>query len=327
MRRSRTSEPSGTVHRIHLAVAVVLLVSTGGTIPGFAADSPSPPPAPQAIARGGDFSGPVDIGDGRHLFLECRGSGAPTVILESGYHDSSDPWSLADAYLPPVMQRVAEYTRVCAYDRPGTILYGDAPRITDRSSPAPMPRTAREIANDLHALLAAAEVPDPYVLVAHSMGGLIARLYAQTYPDQVIGLVLVDAFPVELPGLFGSQWPAYRQLIDNPLPQFGNNPDFEQIDVDASIAEIDEAPALRRIPLAVLTKGEPFAVPSDAHPAGFSFDELERLWPLGAMALVKLEPGTPHIIATGSDHYIQVHQPDLVTQIVRLVIERAVQAE
>jgi pimeloyl-ACP methyl ester carboxylesterase len=278
---------------------------------------------PQAGASEGDFSRQVDIGGGRKLYLECRGSGSPTVILESGYHDSSQPWILADAYPPAVLPGVAGITRVCAYDRPGTLLYTDPPRITGRSSPVRMPRTARDVVDDLHALLAAARVPGPYVLVGHSMGGLFMRLYAQAYPDQVTGLVLVDAFPAELPALFGSQWPAYRQVLDSPLAQFADDPGFERIDVDASVVEIERAPRLRRIPLVVLTKGEPFALPSG--PSGFDFAALERLWPIGAAGLVRLEPDAPHIVATGSDHYIQVHQPDLVIEAIRLVIERTKQ--
>lgn len=267
-----------------------------------------------------EFLGEVDIGGGRKLYLECHGTGAPTVILESGYHDSSQPWSLSDAYPPPVLLGVTGFTKVCAYDRPGTLLYTDPPRITDRSGPVQMPRTAREVTSDLHALLAAAQVPGPYILVGHSLGGLFVRLYAQTYPSQVVGLVLVDAFPVELPVQLGSQWPAYRQVLNNPLPQFANNTAFEQIDVDKSITQIAQASPLRQMPLVVLTKTEPFARPSNAE--GFSFTDLERFWIKGAEDLVKLERDTPHIFATGSDHYIQIHQPDLVIQSIRLVIER-----
>ena len=282
---------------------------------------PAAPGSPPPSAGVDDSAGPVEIGGGRKLFLECRGAGGPTVILESGYHDSSQPWSLADFYPPPVLSGVAAFTRVCAYDRPGTLLYSDPPRITDRSSPVRMPRTAGDVVGDLHALLAAAHTPGPYVLVGHSMGGLFMRLYAQTHPEDVSALVLVDAFPAALPALFGPQWPAYRQVLNNPLPQFADDPGFERIDVDASIAEVEKAPPLRRMPLIVLTKGEPFARPPG--PSRFDFAELERLWPLGAESLVKLEPGTPHFVATGSDHYIQVRQPDLVIASVRLAIERA----
>ena len=76
----------------------------------------------------GDFANQVDIGGGRKLYLECHGTGSPVVILESGYHDSSQPWSLADAYPPAVLSGVACFTKVCAYDRPGTLLYADRPQ-------------------------------------------------------------------------------------------------------------------------------------------------------------------------------------------------------
>jgi pimeloyl-ACP methyl ester carboxylesterase len=282
-------------------------------------------PAAAHAAESGDFAGLVDIGGGRRLYLECHGAGGPTVILESGYHDSSQPWSLSDAYPPAVLPGVAGFTKVCAYDRPGTLLYTDPPRITDRSSPVQMPRTAWDVISDLHALLAAAQLPGPYILVRHSLGGLFMRLYAQSYPAQISGLILVDAFPVELPAQFGPQWPAYRKVLNNPLPQFTKNTDFEQIDIDASVTQIAQAPPLRQMPLVVLTKTEPFARPSNAE--GFSFADLERLWIKGAGDLVKLERDTPHIFATGSDHYIQVHQPDLVIQSIRLVIERTKQGK
>ena len=272
-----------------------------------------------------DFAKQIDIGGGRKLYLECHGTGSPTVILESGYHDSSQPWSLSDGYPPAVLPGTAAFTKVCAYDRPGTLLYTNPPRITDRSTPVLMPRTAQDVTSDLHALLAAAQVPGPYILVAHSLGGLFMRLYTQTWPDQVKGLIMVDAFPAELPVLLGSGWPAYRHVLNNPLPQFASNPDFEQIDVDASIMQIENAPPLRRKPVVVLTKTEPFAQPPSV--VSFPFAEVERIWPKGAENLVKLEPDTPHIFATGSDHYIQINQPDLVIASIRLVIERAKQGK
>ena len=137
----------------------------------------------------GDFAGLVEIGDGRKMFLECRGSGSPTVILESGYRDSADNWSTP---LEPgkntVFPQVAKFTRVCAYDCPGTAR--DANHLS-RSTQVPMPRIARDVVSDLHALLQTAPVPGPYVFAAHSLGGIFARLYASTYPNEVVGMVLM----------------------------------------------------------------------------------------------------------------------------------------
>ena len=278
------------------------------------------PSAGNAQPASKDFAGPIDV-SGHIVYLECHGTGSPTVVLESGYHDLSQTWSLADGFPPPVLTRVAGFTRVCSYDRPGTLLYSDPPRITDRTAPVHMPRTAADVVSELHALLAAAHVPGPYILAGHSLGGLFTLLYAQTYPTDVKGLVLVDAFPATLPRLFGPQWPGYRRLLDNPLPAFATNPDFERIDIGASVAQIGKASLLRRVPLVVLTKGEPFAHPPGA--VGPVLRELERWWPIAAKSLVQLEPDTPQVIANGSDHYIQIHQPDLVTLAIRLTIERA----
>ena len=132
----------------------------------------------------GDFAALVEIGDGRKMFLECRGSGSPTVILESGYRDSADNWSTP---LEPgkntVFPQVAKFTRVCAYDRPGTAR--DANHLS-RSTQVPMPCIGRDVVSDLHALLQTAHVPGPYVFAAHSLGGIFARLYASTYPNEVV---------------------------------------------------------------------------------------------------------------------------------------------
>jgi pimeloyl-ACP methyl ester carboxylesterase len=282
-------------------------------------------PANNAAGTGGDFAGPIEIGGGRHLFLECHGRGTPTVILESGYHNSSDPWSQSDAVRPAVgpavVPALADDHRVCAYDRPGTLRYPDPPSITDRSSPVAMPRTAQDVVQDLHALLAAGHVPGPYILAGHSLGGLFARLYAQTYPEQVRGLVFVDAFPVEIPSLMGPDWPAYRQQLDEPLPQFANSPSFEVIDIDKSVAQVAEAPPFPAVPIAVLTRTEPFAIPGTV--SAEQGAKLEQAWRDATSDLIALRPQTPHLIATGSDHFIQLHQPDLVVAGVHLVMQRS----
>src|SRR5262249_49847799 len=92
------------------------------------------------VSSSGQFAGLIDIGAGRKMYFECRGSGSPTVILESGYRNDADIWS---AEFEPgkrtIFPEVAKFTRVCAYDRPGTFLDADH---LGRSMPVTMPRTA-----------------------------------------------------------------------------------------------------------------------------------------------------------------------------------------
>jgi hypothetical protein len=78
--------------------------------------------APPGSASEGDFSGLVDVGGGHRLYLECRGNGSPTVVLQSGFGNAADIWSLAEADPPAVQAGVATFTRVCSYDRPGSLI-------------------------------------------------------------------------------------------------------------------------------------------------------------------------------------------------------------
>jgi pimeloyl-ACP methyl ester carboxylesterase len=148
-------------------------------------------PGEVSAAQRADFAGRVEIRGGRRLYLECRGRGRVTVVLEAGTGDLGDGWNLAPPGPGPAgLPGVARLTRVCADDRPGTYLLPDQ---LSRSDTVAMPRSARDIVLDLRALLGAAHVPGPYVLAGHSFGGLIARLYATTYPRTVAGLVSLDA--------------------------------------------------------------------------------------------------------------------------------------
>jgi pimeloyl-ACP methyl ester carboxylesterase len=271
----------------------------------------------------------VPVGHGREIWLESSGSGGPAVVLESGYHDGASIWFLKDLLFPaagpPVFPGLAATNQVIAYYRPGTLDYATSPlEINTKSSPAHMPRTAADVVRDLHTALGDARVPAPYVLVAHSLGGLFSRLYAQTHPGQVAGLVLVDSFSTRVPALMGTQWPAYRRLLNRPgIPQ-DTEPGWEVIDIDKSVAQLAAAPPLRAgMPLVVLSKTKPFPVP--AGEKGFSPARLQKVWNHTQNELPDLEPNTPHMIATGSDHYIQVREPDLVIAATRLVIGRTCQ--
>jgi pimeloyl-ACP methyl ester carboxylesterase len=123
----------------------------------------------------------VDIhnGDGGRLHLVAMGEGGPSVILDAGIGASSLSWSL-------VQPLVARFARVYAYDRAG---YGwsEPPQLEDG------PRIASRLAGELRRLLRAAEVPGPYILVGHSFGGYVARMYAEGWPVEVAGLVMLDS--------------------------------------------------------------------------------------------------------------------------------------
>jgi pimeloyl-ACP methyl ester carboxylesterase len=284
------------------------------------------PPAAQS-----DFAGLVDIG-GRRLYLECRGTGSPTVILESGYGGGGDGWSqdLLEAETPRsmVLPAVAGFTRVCAYDRPGTLLVRDDAPHPSRSDPVPMPRTAEDLVTDLHALLEAAGVPGPYVLIGHSLGGLVVRLYASTYPDAVAGLVLVDGLSEQLQSLLTPEhWAAYVRnflLLPPWLEAYGLEAfrDFERIDFAASAAQMRQAATaapLRPLPLSVLAKSEPFDVPPDTE-LGFPMDALDRAWQLAQDELPTLVPNARFTIASRSGHNIHQDQPALVIEAIRQVV-------
>jgi pimeloyl-ACP methyl ester carboxylesterase len=288
----------------------------------------TPPPASSSTASG-DVSGLVDIG-GRTLYLEGHGTGSPTVVLVAGGRSSARYWTddllHPDAPRTMVMPEVAAFTRVCAYDRPGTYALIDDDVLPSRSDPVAQPRTVTEMVAELHALLQAAEVPGPYVLAGHSYGGLISRLYASTYPDEVIGLILVDAYSERLENVMSpEQWQALVRLnqemgsdMVRPIPGYG---DAETTGFGADNAVMRQAVAkspLRPMPLAVLAHGKPFPVPEGAQ--GFAPGELEALLLKANEDLATLAPQARFTVASESGHDIHQDQPELVIEAIRQVV-------
>lgn len=116
----------------------------------------------------------VDVG-GFRMHIYCTGIGSPTVLLESAADMMSADWGW-------IRPEIAKQTRVCAYDRAGM----------GWSDPSPLPRDARQVSAELHLLLNKAGIEGPYILVGHSVGGLYVRMFANQYPEEVVGMVLVD---------------------------------------------------------------------------------------------------------------------------------------
>ncbi len=165
-RRNRWVLWSGRILLGLLALTVLLAVS-GATYEAIMAvgDTKRYPPPGQL----------VDVG-GHRLHLHCVGQGSPTVVLDAGLGAFSLDWGA-------VQPEIATKTRVCAYDRAGL----------GWSEPGPRPRSPQQFADELHTLLTNAGIEGPYVLVTHSISGKTARLFASKHPDQVAGMVLVDA--------------------------------------------------------------------------------------------------------------------------------------
>lgn len=283
-----------------------------------------------------DIAGTFEVSDGRKMYLECTGSGSPTVVLVSGQRGSADDWKIvADGVTSsPVWSIVAEGTRVCAYDRPGTPV-GDQP---SRSDAVPQPADAQGMVEDLHALLAAAGVSEPVVLAAHSAGGVVARLFAAEHPQSVAGMVLVDALSEGLRTyMTAEQWaiqkPLLRGNIDEAIAEY---PALEWIDADNSFDQIEAAPPIRQMPLVVITADELIGptipalkasgaigpeIPDDF---GYVTDTVREKSQADLAALVD---GTLHLTDTNSGHNVHYEQPALVAGAILDVVDRIRQGE
>jgi pimeloyl-ACP methyl ester carboxylesterase len=242
------------------------------------------------------------------------------VMLEAGSGDRGSIWTDPPAGPgPAVLPAVARFTRVCAYDRPGTYRYPDT---FSRSDPVAMPRTALDIMRDLRALLRAADAPRPFVLAGHSYGGMIMRLYATIHPRAVAGLVSVDGQSEDYAAALKRLLPPDVYAAgDQPPP---NYPEGELLALDPSAAQMRQAQAdtpLRPMPFVVLSHSRtipnPFGMPPE-----FPIEALESAFQDSQDMLANLLPGAKHVIATESGHYIQVDQPRLVTNAIHRVVRK-----
>jgi pimeloyl-ACP methyl ester carboxylesterase len=270
-------------------------------------------------AEDSNSGGLIEIGRGRKMYLECRGTGSPTVVLISGTRGAHDDWTdLIDSKNPAgamkpgesaVFPQVSKFTRVCAYDRPGTTRNDNTG--TD-STPVLQPTTAQQGITDLHALLNAAKESRPYVLVGHSWGGLIARLFASTYPDEVVGLVLVDPASEFLKtSLTPEQWATYIEATKKLIEPKG----LEAPDHARTLDLLYGTPVVHPMPVVVLTSDKRFDF-------GAGGPETWGAWRSAHDRLAKLL-NAKHISNTNSGHAIQMDQPQLVVDAIRQVVEAA----
>jgi len=202
---------------------------------------------------------------------------------------------------------VADFARVVVYDRAGL----------GRSEAGPLPRTSGRIVGELRVALARAGVAPPYVLVGHSFGGQNMRLYASQHPEDIAGLVLVDALHPNLTRRFAAILtpPEWAHFLG------GRERNHEGVDLAASAAEMASAAPPPAVPLVVRARGiAPLA--ADFPPA----------WPIAALEVVwqelqgQLATGSPDGMlwrAARSGHYIQRDEPDLVVAAIRRVVDTA----
>jgi pimeloyl-ACP methyl ester carboxylesterase len=273
----------------------------------------------------------IDVG-GYKMHIDCTGQGSPTVVLDSGLGDSYISWR-------KVQPQIAKFTRVCSYDRAGL----------GYSESSSQPRTSKVMAEELHALLNAAGIAPPYVLVGHSMAGYNVRLYASQYRNEVAGMVLVDSSHPEQ----GKRLPAFNDVdarvirrleameftIPIGLPRFCgfcsgeatvraaecNFHTFgekvaEEKALSESAAQAASTAPLGDLPLAVLSHDPDVVVPGV--PPGV-LKPTETAWNQMQEELAHLSTRGTRTIAKNSSHYIQLDRPDLVVEAVQSVLDQA----
>lgn len=275
----------------------------------------------------------VNAGELR-LNLYCTGQGRPTVLLEAGLADSLDSWR-------QVQPEIAQFTRVCSYDRAG---YG-------YSDPGPMPRSGDRIASELQQALRSAGEKPPYILVGHSFGGFLVRIFNGKYPGQVAGIVLVDATQEDQYRLLPPAWArlsaatrqrARRQAFWAPIyldlglarlelrlkgqevppillqAKYVKARTSELVNIEVSAEQALRAGNIEDKPLIVLTGGKVIDSALKAALTGEEQRAYEDTWVNVLQArLAQLSRQSRHIVLPDSGHDIPADRPDAIVTAVR----------
>ena len=241
-----------------------------------------------------EFSGKYDVG-GHKLYLSSIGTNKPAVILESGIGEggTASGWDV-------VRNEVKDFAQVCLYDRAGL----------GKSQEGPGPRTTIRIADELHALLVASEIEPPYIFVGHSMGGLHIQTYAMLYPDDIAAMVFVDPSPKKLMDTLS------EETIENLISAGASQAVLDETGpgLNASIPVFDTLPILPDVPVVVLTS-------SYTGEGDVDMSQWEELKTYHQELADQVTDGS-HIIALDAGHYIQIDDPQLVVDAIKMVYEK-----
>ena len=282
-----------------VALAVVALPGCGHAKSRPDVDTRTRTHVSPVLVDGGQL---VDVG-GRRLYLECVGSGSPTVILEAGFGRSSTDWR-------DVQPQLGRTTRTCAYDRAGLGSSVAMPGVHD----------ADDEVRDLQQLLFSARIGPPYVLVGHSYGGLLTRLYAYDHPGDIAGMVLVDAMGRDMTARQLAIWP---RTTNPDIRQQAATPVVDGVDLRSSSQLDDRVRTLGDLPLVVIAAGMHRELFGGLAPS--LQRALVRLWARMQTGLARLSSDRVLVLARRSDHSVQRldGQPQVVVRAVRAVVRAA----
>ena len=239
----------------------------------------------------------IAVVDGRRVAYVEAGEGEPAIVFLAGAGMDIDSWF-------KVFPAVTAIGRSLAYDRPGV----------GRSDRATVPQTGDVVVETLRALLSQVGIPSPIVLVAHSLGGLHAELFARRHPDEVAGMVLVEAASPDeaLDPPRSSVLAAAVNGLSAGIDRLRGRHGLVEVDVVAeTVRQIQAAPAFPDIPLVAVTGGQRMRMVPEA--AFETHQEAQR----GRAAL---SPQGRQVIAERSGHFPQLHEPDVVSDAIRDVV-------